>query len=172
MQLLPHLLHLVYFRNKEDISGFFCYFLLLNCLHKKNSTKSLGGRSGVTISECVDEGEVIISLILRVIYEYFLVSSHFIVILPIESFHLHKSKMRRSVSGPTKITFFPPQAMSRTEGIISTSASPILSLTVCPLDFKQSANKSIKRLFISGIRWNGFLRCLAELAFKIRTYIW
>ena len=46
------------FRREEDVSGFFCYFLLLNSLYDRNYTKSIGGRSGVTTSEWVDEGEV------------------------------------------------------------------------------------------------------------------
>ena len=85
-----------------------------------------------------------ISPVLRVICEYLLVPSHFIVILPTESFHIYKSKMRRSVSAPTNVTFLPSQAMSRTEDTISTSVSPTLCLTVCPLNFRPSANKSRK----------------------------
>ena len=139
------------FMGEEDVSGFFCYFFLLNCLHDRNFTKSIGGRSGVTTSECVDEDgylicvrHLAISTMLRVIYEYFLVPSHFMVIVLIESFHIYKNKMRRSASPLTKVTFFPSKVMFRTENTISTSASPTLRLTVFPLDFRPSANKSIK----------------------------
>ena len=81
---------------------------------------------------------------LHVIWEYFLAPSHFIVILPIESIHIYKIKIRRSVSTPTKVTCFPSQAMTRTEDTISTSTSPTLYLTVSPLEFRLFSNKSIK----------------------------
>ena len=97
-----------------------------------------------------------ISPMLHLTSEYFLVPSHFIVNLPIESFQIYKSKTRRSVSAPTKITLFPSQAMSRTEDTISISASLTCYQTVWPVDFRPSPNKSIKGCLFLVLDRNSF----------------